>query len=220
MDLDDLEIVGYAEVLNERLVPHVVPPIYRRRDDRGKLLFPPFRLAGDVVVGGMAGTREDLSHFIADGRATDIDPPIRAQADHELWIDQGMRPRYEPFDAADGHLREIATGALNRARQLLIKKDLAGAEREADMAMAADDRLADPFALKAAVAKLRGRDDDVESLRQIATVDCTPAAFDALLADLLKVTRPPASPKAAGRCFGLGVKPPIAMPLAPWAEAA
>ncbi len=69
----DLEIVGYANSLNESLVPRVVAPIFRYRDDVEVLLFPPFEIPGENVLGGTTGSVAEMQEMIDSGRATGIE---------------------------------------------------------------------------------------------------------------------------------------------------
>jgi len=184
MKLDGLNIIGYAESLGT-LVPHIVPPIYQLRDDPEKLLFPPFRLAGAEVMGGSIGTQAQMDQFVSEGKCTRIDKPIPARPDHELWIDQNMQPQYDPFMKAETKLRRIAEDEAKRARRLLVQGDIEQAKQAANTAMAADDRLVDPFVVKAAIAIRRGAKANAESLKRTAMVDCTADTFDTLLKALL-----------------------------------
>jgi len=208
MNLDSLDIAGYAESLDSTLVPHVVPPIYRLRDDPDKLLFPPFHLAGRQVIGAAVGTQAQMDQFVSEGRATRLDQPIAALADHELWIDQEMQPRYESFDVAKKTLRAIAEDKATQATRLLLQGDHQKAEEAANTALGADDRLIDPFVIKAAIALQRGEKEDAESLKQTAMVNCTASTFDHLLQDLLsELDHNPASTPMC-RFSRLGILPP------------
>ena len=41
-NVDELEIVGYANVLNDDMLPSVVPPVFRLRSDTKRVLLPPY----------------------------------------------------------------------------------------------------------------------------------------------------------------------------------
>ena len=90
----DLEIIGYANSLDESLVPRVVAPIFRYRDDVETLLFPPFRIPEDHVLGGTIGHIAEMQGLIDSGQATKIDTPIPAQLSQSLWINSEMEPVY------------------------------------------------------------------------------------------------------------------------------
>jgi hypothetical protein len=214
MRLDELDIVGFADWLDKTLVPHVVPPIYQFRSNPEKLLFPPFHLAGTEVVGGTIGSQAQINRFVNEGRATRIEQPIPARPDHELWIDQEMKPRYDSFDVAEKTLRGIAKENNERARRLLLKGDLEQAEQAANVALGADDRLVDSFVIKAVIALRRGEADDAESLKQTAMVNFTAEAFDTLLEDLLNKLgpKPAAASGRRGWFSGLAAWRPTASP--------
>src|ERR1017187_2434817 len=41
-NVDELEFVGYANVLNDDMLPSVVPPVFRLRSDTKRVLLPPY----------------------------------------------------------------------------------------------------------------------------------------------------------------------------------
>ncbi len=226
MKLDGLNILGYAESLGDRLVPHIVPPVYQLRDDPDKLLFPPFRLAGAEVLGGSIGTQAQMDQFVREGKCTRTDKPILARPDHELWIDQNMQPRYEPFDVAENTLRQIAEDEAERGRQLCVQGEFEQAEKAANTALAADDRLVDPLVIKAAIARRQGNKAKAEGLGRTAMVVSTRGTFDQLLKALLsdmdsgpgnampgKTDRDPAAtPRFRAWLCGLATSEPTASP--------
>ena len=214
MKLDGLNIIGYAESLGSRLVPHIVPPIYQLPDDPEKLLFPPFRLAGAEVVDGSIGTQAQMDQFVSEGKCTRIDKPIPARPDHELWIDQKMQPHYEPFDTAEKTLRQIAESEAERGRLLFVQGDFEQAEKAANTALVADDRLVDPFVIKVAIARRQGNKAKAEGLRQTAMVVSTAGTFDTLLEDLLNKLgpKPAAASGRRGWFSGLAAWRPTASP--------
>ncbi len=210
MKLDGLNIIGYAESLGTRLVPHIVPPVYQLSEDPEKVLFPPFRLAGAEVVDGSIGTDAQMDQFVSEGRCTRIDKPIPARPNHELWIDQNMQPHYEPFKQAEKTLRQIAESEAKRARQLLVQGDPEGAERAANTALVADDRLVDPLVIKVAIARRQGNKPKAEGLKRTAMVISTAGTFETLLKSLLSEMDPhPASAlEPKGKFSGLAKLPP------------
>jgi hypothetical protein len=212
--LDQLEIVGYADVLGPESVPHIVAPIFRFRDDPDTFLFPPFRLVGNEIVGATRGSRLDMVSFVATGQATGIDPAIIPLPEHELWIAQDMRARYEPAVQAEENLRKIAFDAIEGARLALAGGDLVEAERLCSTAVAADDRLPEPLPIKGAIYALRREPERVKAMRIMAGLHCTPQGFDMQVNAILQALghgqaqdRPSA---AAGRCSGLATVPPVA----------
>jgi len=41
-DVDDLEIVGYGNVLSDDMLPSIVPPVFRLRSAAKRALLPPY----------------------------------------------------------------------------------------------------------------------------------------------------------------------------------
>jgi len=214
MKLDGLNIIGYAESLGTTLVPHIVPPVYQLPDGSEKLLFPPFRLAGAEVLGGSIGTQAQMDQFVSEGRCTRIDQPIPARPNHELWIDQDMQPHYEPFKKAEKTLRGIAESEAKRAWDLCVQGDFGQAEKAANTALVADDRLVDSLVIKVAIARRQGNKAKAEGLKRTAMVISTAGAFETLLNALLgEMDSKPASPSGlrAWLC-GLATREPTASP--------
>jgi len=179
--LHELDVVGWNDVLEEASLPSIVAPVFARRDAPERILFPPFRIVEDLVVGGTATNRTDWDELVFLGRASALESPVRARAEHELWLDLDGNPRYEPRRKAREHLKELAEGFLNDARKALAEGRVDDALRWAQQAFNANDRLVDPLAIKAAVRLSEGADDEVELLAELAGVSCSRKLFDQVI---------------------------------------
>jgi len=208
--LENLEIIGYANVLGPDSVPHIVAPIFRLRETPDVLLFPPFRLAGTVVLGETRGSLRDMDSFATTGRATRLQEAIPARADHELWIDQQMQPHYDPAVEADATLRRIALDAVKEARAALKQPNLHEAERLCGVAVAADDRLPEPLILMAAIYTLREEFRRVGAMRIVARLHCTDEGFTTGVNAVLGSLEPPAR---SDKYAGLGRAKPVSCQL-------
>lgn len=211
INLKELDIIGYANVLDARSVPHVVAPIFRFRAEHDRLVFPPYRIAGPVVLKATMGSGSDLRSAIASGKATALAKPISARDDHELWINQRMNPQYEPALQAEETLRGIAKKAISEARAALREGRLDEADRFAGTAMAADDRLAEPVVIKAAVYRLRNDEDGLHAMRILAKRDSTPDGFDMAVETLMMTARnQQAQKQACSRMWRIAGEQPTA----------
>jgi len=90
-------VEGFADKLPENQdCPVRLPPIFRLRN-RDFIIVPPFRLRGEVIVGGQIITEDELREFVEDGRATET-PSYRAKPNFVLWIDESGTLGYNPSD--------------------------------------------------------------------------------------------------------------------------
>lgn len=179
--IQDLEIVGYANTLAPEQTPTVVAPVYRAADGSGGLLFPPFDHYDAFVVGGTAGTEDDLDSLVSRGKATRLALPIPARSDHELWIDHDLHPHYGNGEEVEDHLRRVATSAIEAAEAALRSRDLAAADAACTEALAADDGQIAPLAIKAAIRGLQGQFRHASLFRDLAARFCNASDFDALV---------------------------------------
>lgn len=121
--LEDLEIVGYSDVLTADLVPRIVPPVFRFCAAPRRLVIPPFRLVDDHVEGGIEGDESDLDRFVGNEQATRIQQPIQARPKHHLWIDEHFKPQYGPEEEVIEQLRAMAKKEIRLAWDAVHTKD-------------------------------------------------------------------------------------------------
>jgi len=176
IDLGDLDVVGYAESLTREMVPHVVPPVFRFRDDPHKIVFPPFRIREDRVEGATVGTVADLERFTTCGDVTCIEP-FDAKPDHDLWIDEEMVLRYQPHTTIRGTFSEIVRQRIDEARQAIRDDRLDEAKQALRIAFNADNRFLDVLVLEAVVYRLEGNGGFFEVLQELAEPICEESTF-------------------------------------------
>ncbi len=166
--IEDLEVVGYADTLDESFVPTLVPPVFRLRDDPDRVLLPPFEIKDDQVVEVLPGAESDLERAVLRGQATRLDEAIDAESDHQLWIDEELQPHYGvTADVLDG-LRRLAKTRAREAQNAVTEGRLADAERLAQAAISADDGCLNAILVKALIETLQGNEDQVEVLIDVA----------------------------------------------------
>ena len=174
----DLEIVGYAGSLNKSLVPRVVAPIFQYRDNAQILLFPPFRIPENHVLGGTTGTITEMQEMVDSGRATRIEPPIPALPEHSLWINSEMAPLYADRYAVEEELKATAWKSIAKAKALLLQGDIDGADTACVVALNADDRIPDPLIIRSVICRRNGRPDLADVMRDMALTLCGADVFD------------------------------------------
>ena len=151
--ITELEIVGYATVLKDTMVPSIVAPIFRRKANPLSILFPPYTFDGGAVWNATEGLPGDLDRLAENHEITRFEAPLPARDDFELWVDEEMAPHYEPRAQVDRKLHSIALENLERAEAAFAEGKQAVADRLCGVALSADDRLVDPLALKAAIRR-------------------------------------------------------------------
>jgi hypothetical protein len=170
--LAGMRIIGYATFIDERFAPRVVPPVFSYDGDgEERLLFPPFRIEEDKVVGGAVCVPADMDRFVADEKATWIDEPLAAAHGHEMWVDSDMTPHYGPIEEVDRVLLELATGFLNAAREALGHEKAKKAMELAGRAVNADDRLDGPWEVMRDAHRLLGEDSLADLCEELGTRD-------------------------------------------------
>lgn len=186
--LHDLMIVGYGTALDSADLPTIVPPIFGFRIGGQRFaVFPPLELSGERVMRGVVAPIGDLARFMAEGRATRLTTPLRAQPDHELWVDQEMRPHYGPCEEVERDLATIAAASMEEARRLLEKGELDRAYSQAQASLNGDDRQLEPHLVQAAIHDLKGERELLAATREIVLRGelCTAESFSRSVADLV-----------------------------------
>jgi hypothetical protein len=154
--VDDLEIVGYANVLSETMLPSVVPPVFRLKADPDRAFLPPYSFNAGFLCNATEVPASELDELRDAGEITLFGGVSPARREFELWVDQSFHWHYQSFDEARRELGRIASEAIKQATDALREGDLPRAERLAGVAISADDRRVEPLAIKAAVRRSRG----------------------------------------------------------------
>lgn len=182
-NLDDLEIVGYANVLKETMLPSVVPPVFRLKTDVQRAFVPPYSFNAGFLCNATEVPQPELLELRDAGEITLFDEAFPAIANLELWIDQSFREHYEPRDEAQEKLRGIAGEAIKQAENALRRGDFQHAERLCGIAISADDRSVDALAIKAAIHRLDGNQQGEGLMAELASPFLKKTNFDRLVND-------------------------------------
>jgi hypothetical protein len=154
--IDGLEIVGYANVLLDSMLPSIVPPVFRLKGNPDEVFVPPYVFNAGYLCNATALSASELKALEENREITLLEgEPFAAQRDFELWLDQARHRHYEPRTQADATLLALAKDHIQKAEQALKDGKTADAERLSGVASCADDRLLEPLAIKAALRRLR-----------------------------------------------------------------
>ena len=165
--LSDLEIVGYADCLSEEFVPQVVPPIFRQRGTRDRIIMPPFLIEGEEVKKAAAVSASDLESAVLRGQATRLGTVIPARPGNRLWVDESFEPHYESSETVFERLHAIAQRRAREAQQALVDGRIERAVRLAQAAISADDGCLNAILVKALIHRIQGDQASVEILTDI-----------------------------------------------------
>ena len=182
-NVEDLEIVGYADVLDETMLPSVVPPVFRIKAEPQRALLPPYSLNAGFLCNATEVPVSELEELRGSHEITLFDAEFPARRDFELWIDQSFQLHYQPLDEAGQNLSRIATEQIGHAEDAFRKDDLGQAERSSGVALSADDARVEPLAIKAAICRIRGDQSGERLMAKLAASVLEERLFNLLVED-------------------------------------
>jgi hypothetical protein len=201
-NLDDLVIVGYANVLRETMLPSVVPPVFLLKADPQRAFLPPYSFNAGFLCNATEVRKSELEELRASREITLLDNDFPARTDHELWVDQSFKSHYEPLDVAERTLKEIATVAIDEAQEALRNHEIEQAERLSGVAISADDRRVEPLAIKAAIRRLQGNKAGEQLMAELAAPVLNEKLFNSLVDQYCASMHRPAAPAQASHPKG------------------
>ncbi|MGA2594954.1 MAG: hypothetical protein ABSH32_34080 [Bryobacteraceae bacterium] len=155
-NVDDLEVVGYANVLKSDMLPSVVPPVFRLKSSAERALLPPYSFNAGFLCNATEAPQSELEALRDSNDITLFDHAFPARGGFELWIDRAFHWHYQPRDEAGGELSRIAAEAIENATEALRQGNLEEAERLTSVATSANDKRLEPLAIKAAIRRIQG----------------------------------------------------------------
>jgi len=167
--LNELDVIGYADVLPEGRGPAVLPPIFQHRTKAEEFYVPPFRVAGNWLLEPHRVAIAELQDLEADEIVTlpkDFKRP--AKPDHQLWVDENGAVRYESSSEAQREQNRIHQKFMEAAVTALRKGELDNSRRFAGIALAANDRALEPRAVIAAIHAVLGETAKASFMRTAA----------------------------------------------------
>ena len=162
--ITNLEVIGYADRVNEELAPTIVPPIFRALD-KDLVFMPPFQIVDDHAEAHITGTTSDFLRFVARS-GTAIDPPIPAQPKHILWIDKHLQPRYEALVIVRERIGALEQEALRQFAVAEQSGDFATARAAVGSAISMSSRTA--MLLKVRILEHEGKPELARIVLQAA----------------------------------------------------
>jgi hypothetical protein len=182
-NVDELEIVGYGNVLSDDMLPSVVPPVFRLRSDVKRALLPPYSFNAGFLCNATEVSQSELEDLRDSNEITLFDDVFPASAGFELWIDQAFQRHYQPRDEAKRELSRIAAEGIKNAEEALRLGNLAEAERLSGVAISADDRKLEPLAIRAAIRRFHGNAVGESLMAELAAPVLEERRFELLVND-------------------------------------
>jgi hypothetical protein len=180
-NVEDLDIVGYANVFKETMLPTVAPPVYRLKTNAQRALLPPYSLNAGFLCNATEVPGAELESLSDAREITLFDGAFAARRDFELWVDQSFETHYELLDVARKNLSRIADDAIKNAERALREGDLQQAERLSGVAISADGRRVEPLAIKAAIRRKQNNQAGERLMAELAAPALNENLFSALV---------------------------------------
>ena len=166
--VQDLKIVGYANVLPQTMLPSIVPPIFCLRSETDRFFVPPYSFNGGYLHDAGELSRFELKALENDREVTLFTEEFPAERGYELYVDEAFQHHYQPREKANAWLDEVADRSIVEAENALTRGDYEEADRLAGVAISANDRKVTPLVIKAAVDRARGDHSGEQLMASIA----------------------------------------------------
>ena len=166
------------------------------KSEPARIFLPPYVIQEGFVYSGIETTRKELARLDGADEATLFNQFLPARRDHELWIGEDGAHRYEPIAVAHAKLREIATQNLEIAVAALEGGNDDEAKRACRTALSADDRLIEPLALTAAIARRQNDWGTDRLMAKLAAKRSTPGGFEIMVKGYVGIAPVPAGETA------------------------
>lgn len=165
--VQDLNIVGYANVLPQTMLPSIVPPIFCLRSEPDRFFVPPYSFNNGHLYDAGEISNFELTALADDREVTIFPEGFSAKVGYELYVDEEFQHHYQTREKVNASLDEIADRSIAEAESALIRGDFKEADRLAGVAISANDRKVTPLVIKAAVDRALG---DASGERLMASI--------------------------------------------------
>ncbi len=179
--ISDLDIIGYFSLLEKKVLPRILPPVYQVRQEPNIVLLPPFTQLGDEIFGMTVSSLPEFDDYVRKEEATRLQNSIPGQIHHELWVDDHRRVAYESRIAVRRGFNEIFGRHLQAARAALRQKNWDAAWDHAAVARAVNPNHIDPLVIRAAAESCSGECDAAAFTKTMAADLLAPAEFEKLV---------------------------------------
>lgn len=179
--LNRLDIAGYANVLTESTVPSIVAPVFRDRENQDLYYFPPFIIHDRHLCDPSVSTKRDFDQLAQKGEVTVLPEPFQAKSGYELWIDDKMNAHYDRASRVHDTLEKLAKSCTETAETFFRERKFKEADLYCSRAISANGNFIAPWALKAAIRTVEGKQENADLLGDLIHSICPKATFDVLV---------------------------------------
>tara|TARA_R110002049_G_scaffold123907_1_gene279248 strand:+ start:803 stop:1456 length:654 start_codon:yes stop_codon:yes gene_type:complete len=183
--LTDLDIIGFASIIETLTLPRVLAPVFQVRTQQDTVLLPPFTVNGDEVFNVTVSNRAEFDALCAQEKLTPLAPAIPAKVNHDLWVNPDGQTAYQPKAEVKRTFNRLFTEHLNLAEEKLAAGDNDAACRHAAIARALKPAHLDPLIIRATAEILLGETSRLAFTRHIAEDIVAPLEFDKLIQNRL-----------------------------------
>jgi hypothetical protein len=187
-DLNALEIIGYTSTLGTPTLPRVLFPVFRVRTAPDVILFPPYTIKEAEIWKAHQGNRAEFEEFITKGKLTQLDPPLPAKVQHDLWVSPEGKITYAPKAEVKRAFEKLYEEHLSQAEAKLIAKDYEAAARHAAVARSVDPGKLDPLIIRGVTEFSLEDKSYYEFTRELAEKIVKAAEFDQLVRERMQVS--------------------------------
>ena len=196
--VQDLNIVGYANVLPQTMLPSIVPPIFCLRSKPDRFFVPPYSFNNGHLYDAGEISNFELTALADDREVTIFPEGFSAKVGYELYVDEEFQHHYQTREKVNASLDEIADRSIAEAKIALIQRDFKKADRLAGVAISANDRKFESLVIKAAVDRALGDSAGERLMASIAQRLVSITYFNQMVDDYYKTTvastkKPPSS---------------------------
>ena len=179
--VENLDIVGYADALDETMLPSIVPPVFRLRSEPRRHFLPPYFFNVGCLHNATEVDAQEIRELSNNEKITVFDKSFPAQVRFELYIDQKFQPQYKSREVINSELRAIAVKHIAEAQAALSGGSLDEANRLAGIAISADDLLVEPFVIMAAIHRAKHDVVGEQLIASLAPSTVTESSFQELV---------------------------------------
>ena len=181
--LTDLDIIGFASILETPTLPRLLAPVFRERASTDFVLLPPFTLQFNEVFNVTQTNTAGLEALVAQEKLTLLQPPIAAQTNHDLWVNPEGQVAYAPKAEVKKAFIDLFEKHLALAEAGLAARSYEAACQHAAIARAVNPGHLAPLIIRATAERSLGLLAPFAFTRHIAKDIVTSAEFDRLIKD-------------------------------------
>lgn len=183
LTLSDLDIVGFASIIETPTLPRVLAPVFQKRQEPDFVVLPPFSLVADEVFNFKESNQAGLAALVSQEKITRLSEPIPAHSNYDLWVNPHGNVAYARKWEVKKAFKEIFESSMALAKTELNARRYTAASQHAAVARAVNPIHIDPLVIRGAAERLLGQLQQFALTRHLASDLISPQEFDSLVWD-------------------------------------